>query len=149
MTIGLLQHGSEIWMYYTGYDFTHGGYDKGTRYKGVVSRLVQRLDGFMSLDSAYGGGEFTTVPLVFKGERLKLNIDTSALGSARVEILDEGGRPVPGFGSSDCDVINGSYTNREVTWKNKGDVRPLVGRTVRLRFVMRSTKLYAFEFTGS
>ena len=87
--------------------------------------------------------------LVFKGERLKLNIDTSALGSARVEILDEGGRPVPGFGSSDCDVINGSYTNREVTWKNKGDVRPLAGRTVRLRFVMRSTKLYAFEFTGS
>ena len=48
-------YGSEIWTYSTGYDFTHGGYDKTTRLKGVVSRLVERLDGFMSLDSAYEG----------------------------------------------------------------------------------------------
>jgi len=149
MTIGMLQRGSEIWTYYTGYDFTHGGYDKTTRLKGVVSRLVQRLDGFMSLDSAYEGGEFTTVPLVFTGNRLKLNIDTSAMGSARVEILDQSERPVPGFTMSDCDTINGNYVNREVTWKNQSDVGGLAGKTVRLRFDMRSTKLYAFQFTGS
>src|SRR6185436_12145894 len=64
MTVGMLRHGDEIWMYYTGFDYTHGGYDLArTRRKGVVSRLVQRLDGFVSADAPLSGGQFTTVPL--------------------------------------------------------------------------------------
>jgi hypothetical protein len=63
MTVGMLPKGNEIWMYSTGYDFTHGDYDlKTTRHKGVVSRLIQRLDGFTSADAAYTGGNCALFP---------------------------------------------------------------------------------------
>ena len=80
-------------MYYTAYDFTHAGFEPETRYKGGVSRLVQRLDGFFSVDAGFEHGELTTVPLTFTGRRLELNLDTGALGSACVELQDEDGRP--------------------------------------------------------
>ena len=147
MSVGMLRRGDEIWMYYTGYDITHGDYDmKTTRKKGTVSRLVQRLDGFVSADAAWEGGELTTVPLVFAGRRLVLNVDTSAMGSARVELMDEQGRPLPGFSAADCDPIDGNFTARTVTWKGKPDLAGLAGKPVQLRFALRSTKLYAFQF---
>jgi len=39
--------------------------------------------------AAYAGGEFTTPPLRFAGEQLLLNVNTSASGELRVELLDE------------------------------------------------------------
>jgi hypothetical protein len=36
-----------------------------------------------------------------------------------------------------------------VKWQGRSDVGPLAGRPVRLRFVMRSAKLYAFQFAKS
>ena len=52
--------------------------------KGVISRLVLRLDGFVSADAPYGGGTLTTVPIVFEGRRLELNVETSVAGEVRV-----------------------------------------------------------------
>ncbi len=149
MTVGMLRRGAELWMYYTGYQQRHGGYDfRRAKRLGVVSRLVQRLDGFVSADATYAGGQLTTIPLVFKGKHLILNVDTGALGSASVELLDEEGRLIPGFGRNDCASINGNYVERRVNWKGKDDLSALAGKVVRLRFIMRSTKLYAFQFVG-
>ncbi|PYV10356.1 MAG: hypothetical protein DMG07_21250, partial [Acidobacteria bacterium] len=147
MTVGMLRKGPELWMYYTAFPFTHGGFNLNTtRRTGVVRRLVQRLDGFVSADAAYSGGELTTVPMNFRGRRLSLNLDTGALGSTRVEIRDQSGNTIEGFGQTDCDPIIGNSVARTVTWKGNADLGVLVGKTVRLRFVMRSTKLYAFQF---
>ena len=147
-TVGMLRKGPEIWMYYTGYDFTHGDYspDK-SRNKGVVTRVIQRLDGFVSADAAYGGGELTTVPVAFEGDRLELNVDTGALGSLRVELIGSDGRALPGFAAADCNPIIGNSVARTVTWKRGSSVAALASKPVSLRFVMRSTKLYAFQFT--
>jgi hypothetical protein len=146
MAVGMLQKGNEIWMYFTGFDFTHGAYSRETKHKGVISRLVQRMDGFISADADFGGGELTTVPITFKGSHLVLNLDTGALGSAQIEILDAQGRPLPGFRARDCDRINANSISRVVTWKGKNDVSALSGKVLQIRFVMRSTKLYAFQF---
>ncbi|PYV14587.1 MAG: hypothetical protein DMG07_11640 [Acidobacteria bacterium] len=146
MTVGMLRRGDEIWMYYTGFDYTHGAYDLArTRKKGVVRRLVQRLDGFISVDAGGGGGELTTVPLLFDGNTLELNVDTGALGSARVAVLDASGREVAGFGAADCDPIRGNFTRRAVTWKRDAALAALA-QPVRLRFVLERAKLYAFQF---
>ena len=147
MSVGMLRKGNEIWMYSTGYDFTHGGYDlKTTRHKGVVSRLVQRLDGFVSADAAYTGGELRTIPVRFTGNTLVLNVDTGAMGSLRVEILDQHGKPIPGYSEKDCDMVNGNYINRLITWNGGSELGALTQQPVQLRFVMRSTKLYSFQF---
>ena len=150
MSVGMLRRGPELWMYYTGYRQRHGGFDfTKTKRMGVVSRLKQRLDGFVSADAGFSGGQLTTVPLLFQGSQLILNLDTGALGSARVEILDGQGRVVPGFGREDSDPINGNYVERVVSWKGERDLSSLAGEPIRLRFIMRSTKLFAFQFTGA
>jgi hypothetical protein len=113
-----------------------------------MGALEQRLDGFYSADAAYGGGHITTPPIVFKGNRLELNIHTSAAGSARVELRDASGKAIRGFSLKDCDLIMTNDVRHGVSWQGKSDVSSLAGKPVRLHLKMRSTKLYAFQFAG-
>lgn len=149
MGIGMLRRGDEIWQYSFGGRRTHEAKEQAEKQgrKGeAIMRLVQRLDGFMSIDAGSRGGEFTTPPLVFAGNRLVLNAACHGLGEIWVEILDEAGRPFPGFARADAVSIDRNGTAQEVWWKQGPDVSALAGRPVRLRFVMRSAKLYAFAF---
>lgn len=53
-----------------------------------------RIDGFVSVNAPYKGGEFTTRPLTFAGRELEINYAASAAGSLRVEMQDAGGKPL-------------------------------------------------------
>ena len=146
---GMVRRGEEIWQYYFGETQYHSALKRSEDERGVY-RLVQRLDGFISLDSPYDHEiEVTTKPLVFQGDRLKLNIDTDAAGYAQVGFVDASGKPIPGFGVDDCMYINGDFISEDVAWLNKGrDVSALAGRVVRLVFRMRGSKLYSMEFAA-
>ena len=112
-------------------------------------RAVFRKDGLTGVEADYTGGEFTTPPVIFEGEALHLNIDTSATGLARVEIQQENGKPLGGYALEECDRIHTTNsTNRTVTWrKGRVEVGDLSGKPVRLRFELRyGVKLYAFRF---
>ena len=108
---------------------------------------VTRTDGFIVAEAAYTGGELTTKPLVFEGNTLQLNTDTSAGGIVQVEIQDESGRPLEGFKAADADEINGNYLKVAASWNGRSDVSSLAGQPVRLRFLMRDARLYAFRFS--
>lgn len=149
MGIGMLRRGDELWQYYFGARRTHMTREDGVRHglegEGIF-RVVQRLDGFVSVDADQRGGEFTTPPLVFAESRLVLNAACHGLGEIWVEIQDETGVPLPGFGQSDAASIDRNGTAQEVWWQRGPDVSALAGRPVRLRFAMRSAKLFAFQF---
>jgi len=115
-------------------------------WESINARAIFRLDGFISADADYHGAELTTPPLVFAGRFLRLNLDTSAGGSARVEVQDASGQPLRGYSLKDADVLNGNSTRMQVSWGAKSDLGSLAGKPVRLRFVMRNCKLYAFQF---
>jgi hypothetical protein len=136
---GLVLRGNEIWQYA---DFGTGPHSAGEEF---FVRLTQRLDGFMSLDAGPATGSITTRPLVFEGNKLVLNVTVS--GTVKVGILDEGGVPVPGFGTTDCDAVSSSVRHI-VTWRGCSDVGELSGTTVRLRVEMQNAKLYALQFCG-
>ena len=150
----------ELFMYYLGTSDTHGwGRSDSNNNElltaagvaptgpNAISRLVLRRDGFVSVRAPYTGGEFTTPLLRFDGEQLLLNVDTSSSGEARVELLDETGKPIPGFALDDCDLIHtANEINRPVKWRGKTDITGLAGKPIRLRFVMRDVDLYAFQF---
>jgi hypothetical protein len=87
------------------------------------------------------GGELITKPLTFTGKSLALNFATSAAGDIRVEIQDTHGKPLPGFALDDCKPIFGDSVERVVA-----DVSSLVGKTVRLRFVLKDADVFAFRF---
>ncbi len=111
-----------------------------------LRRGTLRLDGFVSVNAPYNGGEFTTWPLIFEGKRLLLNCSTSAPGSIKVELQDATGRVIPGKSLDDCVEIWGDEIERRVGWKGGGDLGALAGRPIRLRFVMKDADLYAFRF---
>mgnify|MGYP001573178651 FL=1 len=150
MAVGMVRSGDELFQYYVGYEQPHGYHDLlGTQHMnrwGAIIRTVQRVDGFVSADASYSGGWLLTPPITFTGKRLELNVDTSAIGSAYVAIEEADGKPVPNFTFEDCDLINGNFPHKIVTWKGNPDVSSLAGRPIRLRVKMRSTKLYAFQF---
>ncbi|UCD27881.1 MAG: hypothetical protein JSV03_12355 [Planctomycetota bacterium] len=152
--------GKEMYMYYLGSDRLHGwGRDDRNRRLltagglaptedvSVISRLVLRRDGFVSARAAYAGGEFTTPLMRFAGEKLVLNVDTSATGLVRCELLDREGKPIKGYRLADCDVIHtANQINRQVSWQGQSDVSALAGKPIRLRIAFRDADLYAFQF---
>ncbi|OGU54677.1 MAG: hypothetical protein A2V66_17610, partial [Ignavibacteria bacterium RBG_13_36_8] len=144
---GMIKRGNEIWQYVFCEPHYHSPWKKYEDKRSVI-RLVQRLDGFISLDSPYDKEVYVvTKPIKFKGNRLSLNIDTDAAGYAQVGFLDENGNDIDGFSVDECIYINGDFVDTEVEWLNKGkDVNELEGRVVKLIFRMRGSKLYAMQF---
>lgn len=146
MGIGIVRNGDTLYQYYGGYQSTHG--QTGVQGIGSIHRLEQRLDGFMCVDTPQQGGTFTTPPLVFSGRRLLLNIDGSAAGTGQVALLDDTGKETPGFSLAECDAFAANSLSREVTWKGGSDLSAWAGKPVRLKFVMKAMKLYAFRFAA-
>ena len=144
---GMVRRGEELWQYYFGETHYHSPHTEDPDGRGVY-RLVQRLDGFISLDSPYGH-ETTAItrPVTFTGNRLQLNVDTDAVGYLQVGFLDERGQPIEGYTVDDCVYVNGDFIAKEVDWLERAaDLSPLVGRTVQVVFRMRGAKLYAMQF---
>ena len=142
---GMVRRGEEIWQYYVGCEPYHSPWTKEGRE--AIFRVVERLDGFVSADFDYQGGELTTRPLTFKGNRLTLNLDTDATGVMQVGLLDENGKPFDGFGLDDCIYLNCDDVAAEVEWMAKGkDVSSLEGKTVQVAFRGNGTKLYSLQF---
>ncbi|MHC4645796.1 MAG: Calx-beta domain-containing protein [Planctomycetota bacterium] len=135
---GLIRDGDEIWQY-VDEGGAHGGAAPRTYY-----RYRQRLDGFVSLDTGGTTGTATTLPLVFTGDSLELNINASG-GSAKVAICDQAGTELAGYGLADCDAVAVDSIAHEVTWGGSPSISSLSGTTVRLKFEMTNAKLYTFE----
>ena len=141
--------GDELWIYYVGSNQDHDGVvdpaSDGEHLSGI-SRAVLRLDGFVSANAGYSGGQLTTPLIRFSGNSLELNVNTGGGGSVLVELLDEKGQPLPGYSQSDAIPVVGNSVNMPVTWKGGTDVSEMAGRAVRLRFSMQDCQLYAFQF---
>ncbi len=112
-----------------------------------IRRYTLRLDGFVSVNAPWKGGEMLTKPLQFEGDQLELNFATSAAGSIRVEIQGSDGEPISGFALEDCSEVFGDAIDRTVTWKSGSDTSSLTGTPVRLRFKLQDADLYSYRFS--
>jgi len=141
--------GDELWIYYVGSNRDHDGVidaaATGEHLTGI-GRAVLRLDGFVSADADYRGGQITTPLIQFSGRRLELNVETSGGGAVLVELLDVENKPISGFAKSDAVAVNGNSVRMPVRWQKGSDVSSLAGRPLRLRFHVQDCKLYAFQF---
>lgn len=111
-----------------------------------LRRITVRRNGFASMHADHGGGEFTTRPLTFAGKNLLLNYATSAAGSVQVEIMDEAGKPLPGYALIDMDLLFGDELDAVVKWKSGKDLSGMMGKPVRLRLVMKDADLFSLRF---
>ena len=142
MQFGMARRGSSLWQYA---NFNNGSHDYVTA--SAFARLLQRLDGFVSLDAGASTGLVTTRPLVFSGSRLALNL-ISTNGMARVALLDTNGVALPGYALSDCDPITADSVNYLATWHSNASIAALAGIPLRVQFELTQSKLYAMQFSA-
>ncbi len=114
-------------------------------HRGYVCRAIWRQDGLTSLE-APAEGRCTTVPLIFSGSRLELNVWTRFAGEVRVELIEASGSPIPGFGFDECEPVTGDAPRHIVSWNGNSDLSAWSGTPVRLRLWLRRARLHALQF---
>ncbi len=125
------------WIYYGGLNERHYCPD---REMGIGLATV-RLDGMIYLAADSSGGVVVTRPFLLEGERLEVNLDSHD-GEAIVEVLDDAGNPAPGFTQRFRDL---DEVHAQPDWGGQVQLGQLKGRPVRLRFRLRTAKLYSFR----
>lgn len=151
---GIVRRGNYLYQYYYSSGMTHDTnvvreeYRHTAKERGGIGVVRQRLDGFVSADADYRGGWLETPVIQFEGSRLRLNIDTGAMGTARVEIRDESGKPIPGYTVDQCEEIGGNFIDQAVYFDGDTDLSSLAGKPLKLYFKLIRAKLYAFQFTA-
>jgi hypothetical protein len=94
--------------------------------------------------------EFSTKPFRMPAADLCLNAAVPSPERAfaaqqayvMVAVLDDGGTVVPGFEPEKCTVQKADQIDLPLRWNGRS-ARELSGRTIRLRFYLRSTNIYA------
>ncbi len=145
----IVTHQDKHWFYYSGGLERHNsGYDSAhARDNYVVGLATLRLDGFVCLEAKDQPGTVITKPLKLEGSKLEVNADAQN-GELSVEILDapQTGTPIPGFTQKEAKVFRGVDELRlRPSWNNHADLAALKDKVVRLKFHLRSAKLYAFQ----
>jgi len=112
----------------------------------IIRRYSIRTDGFTSIRAGYEGGYFTTKPFKFTGNELRVNFSCSAIGAGWVEVQDEWGNPLPGFGVADSVELFGDSVDLGISWKSGKKLEELLGKKIRLKFKLRDADLYSFWF---
>ena len=106
-----------------------------------LCRYAVRLDGFFSWHCDYELGRVRTKPIVFAGNTLSINFETSAAGYVRIRLLDADGQAIEGY---DSGKLFGNSVDRTVDFAKP--LGQLSGKTVRMEISMRDSELYAFHF---
>ena len=149
----LLEYPGDIWgMPYGGNPIPHKypGRDFNLRkglFPGVpsVSGLATWRKGRLVALECDEEGEFATVAVVPRGERIRLNASVLPSGYIKTAVRVYGGGDVAGRGFDDSDRMVGDSLAFPVTWKGE-DALNHGGNPVILRFRLRQAKLFGVEF---
>lgn len=139
---------NEIWFYYTGCKSRASLYDVGEGNppddRAAICLAKLRRDGFVSLDAGEEEGSVLTKPVQLHGTSIRINLD-AADGELRAEILDQECKaPLPGFSLGESRTLRADNLESGLEWTSGKDTASLAGRIVRIHFVLRRARLYAF-----
>ena len=130
--------GDEVYLYYGGYKHGH----KMDRWEGRQIGLVKMLrDRYVSRDAGTDGGTLRTPPVILAGN--KMTVNAAVADQLRVRLLDEAGRPIPGFDADDCEPIHGDSLTHSAKWK--AALSALRDRPVKIEFILHDAQLYALD----
>ncbi|MBN2375087.1 MAG: hypothetical protein JXD22_01705 [Sedimentisphaerales bacterium] len=147
---GIIKVGDELWQYYGGSPLGHDGWEledlilpgNGRNY----SRVITRLDGYVSADAGTQTGYFITPTMLYAGDELQLNVKVNPGGSVRVGLLDENDNPIAGRSIADCVPITGDDVAWTVNWNSGSDVSARDGMPTKMKVEITDASLYAFQF---
>ncbi len=134
---GFIDSGKEYYMMYS-----QGNHHDRDLKKTLLMHKV-RKDGFACREAGAQECTLVTKPIVFRGNTLHLNFETSAYGYIIVDVLDAEGNKLS---SGQSFEVFGNNVDRRVVFEDGSGFGPFAGKPVRLRFRMRDAKLYSMKF---
>jgi hypothetical protein len=134
--------GDELWFYYGSSDANHDDDER----LGNISLAKLRLDGFVSVNADATGGSLVTKPLQCNGGELVINAEARG-GAVSVAVLDKSGTQKDGFEMVNCAIFDGDSVRHRVSWRGSLSLDALSGTNIRLKFYLRSAKLYSFTLS--
>ena len=137
---GTCLHNDEIGLYYSGCITTHGAVIKGRL--ATISKATWKRDRLVAMEADAREGVLETPLIEAPQGDLEVNVDAEG-GYLVVEVLGQDKKVIPGFSSENCQLIVGDDLRHKVTW-NGADFSK-INRPIRLRFLMKYAKLYAFQ----
>lgn len=129
----------ELLLYYAGGDDTHMSW----RRTGLgLARL--RPDGFAGMEpkDPARAGNVTTQAIECTGKQLRISADAKG-GELTVTVLDAERKAL-----LQSQPITSDVTDAPVAWRDAKDLGALKGKQIRLRFRLKTARVYAFSFTG-
>ena len=114
-----------------------------------------RRDGFASVTDEWPNvgrvlgrypSTLITRPVRFSGAHCFVNAAVN--GALRIEMLDQAGRTIPGFGADQCAPVTGDSTKHPVKW-NGASIDSLANTIVRFKFILDRARLFAFWVSPS
>jgi hypothetical protein len=154
---GPIVHDGKVWIYYGAYSGAHSfllselGPDRLT-----IALATLPQDRYLGLLAGPNQATLGTLPLIFKGSRLMVDIDASLPDSkskegtnfdecdVRAALLDQSGGAIEGFTIERFRRLRESG-RQEMSWEG-ADVGRLEGKPVRIGFRMRNAALYSIQF---
>lgn len=141
-----LRVAGQLFIYYGGCDYDHHyavAYPDpkpGRRGAGLAVVPAGRLAGY---HAGQVPGELLTRPFILKGPGLTVNVDAQA-GEVRVGLMTAEGKWVPGYTLDEAMPIRENALRTALSWKDKPDVRALIGQALRLRFAATNAAVHGY-----
>lgn len=123
----------------------YGGYARGHKVERFTERQLglarMPVDRYVAREAGPIRGTLQTPPIT--ANLAGMTINAGVKGELRVRLLDEDGKPLPGFDWSDCEPLRGDSVRHLVRWK--GDPVTVSGKPLRLQFSLTHGRLYGFD----
>lgn len=130
----------KLMLYYSATKGSHGSTNR-TR---AIGLATLRPEGFVAVEPKETEGTLTTHPFRIAGENLIVNANASG-GAVTVEVLNGDGTACRGFGPTDAKPLTSDSIAHTVAWNDYTNVSSLMDKVVRLKFQIKSAKLYSFR----
>ena len=108
-----------------------------------VGMASLKPDRFIALVAGDQPAEMYTRRFSLKSPEVYVNADIATDGAVRLELLDEEGRPLPGFELSRCVPITGDSLSHPVHWEGEPNLSEILDRPIRWRLQATRAKVYA------
>jgi len=150
--------GNMLRFYFGGRSRAHGR-ELGQVY-GAVGMAVIAKDRFAAIRADFKEGQLITKSMTWPGGDLMVNCNYTRYpqgfynaggGTIEVEVRDENNAPIPGFSGDQKAKFNklSPFTWGEkqdpVRWANDKSLKELAGKRIRLVFLLKDSRLYAFS----
>ena len=138
--------GDELYIYYTGAGV---GSWPAQDYTASIGLMTLGLDRFAGLaHTRQEPGTMVTKPVVVSGRALQINVEPSIRTvGVRVGLKRPDWTDIEGYAQEDCIPTTENGFRLPVRWKDKQDVRELMGQSVVLEFKVAGMTLYSFCFS--